>query len=52
MTECTQTSFQFAAHFSRRVMAEFSAERLTTDGGVLLLRQVDRRIQLLSRLTR
>ena len=51
MTECTQKSFQFAAHFSRRVVAEFSAERLTTDGGVLLLRQVDRRIQLLSRLT-
>jgi hypothetical protein len=50
MTECTQKSFQFAAHFSRRVVAEFSAERLTTDGGVLLLRQVDRRIQLLSRL--
>jgi hypothetical protein len=51
MTECTQKSFQFAAHFSRRVVAEFSAERLTTDGGVLRLRQVDRRIQLLSRLT-
>ena len=34
------------------MVAEFSAERLTTDGGVLLLRQVDRRIQLLSRLTR
>jgi Transposase DDE domain group 1 len=50
MTECTQKSFQFAAHFSRQVVAEFSAERLTTDGGVLLLRQVDRRIQLLSRL--
>jgi hypothetical protein len=49
MTECTQESFGFAAHFSRRVVAEFSADRLTTDGGSLLLRQVDRRIGLLRR---
>jgi hypothetical protein len=49
MTECTQESFQFAAHFSRQVVAEFSADRLTSDGGVLLLRQVDRRLDLLRR---
>jgi len=49
MTECNQESFEFAAHFSRRVVAEFSADRLTTDGGSLLLRQVDRRIHLLQR---
>jgi hypothetical protein len=49
MTECTQESFEFAAHFSRRVVAEFSADRLTTDGGCLLLRQVDRRLKLLRR---
>ncbi len=49
MTECTQESFEFAAHFSRRVLAEFSADRLTTDGGSPLLRQVDRRIGLLHR---
>ena len=30
-------------------MAEFSADRLTTDGGSPLLRQVDRRIGLLRR---
>jgi hypothetical protein len=50
MTECTQEAFQFAAHFSRRVVAEFSSDRLTTDGGSLLLRQVDRRIGLVRRL--
>jgi hypothetical protein len=33
-------------------VAEFSADRLTTDGGSVLLRQVDRRIRLLSRLAR
>ncbi len=50
MTECTQESFEFAAHFSCRVVAEFSSERLSTDGGSPLLRQVDRRIGLLRRL--
>ena len=49
MTECNQESFEFTAHFSRRVVAEFSAERLTTDGGVVLVRQVDRQLRLLQR---
>ena len=50
MTECTQESFTFTAHFSRRVQAEFTAGRVSSDGGALLLRQVDRRIHLLDRL--
>jgi hypothetical protein len=33
MTECNQSQFEFEAHFSRRVVAEFSGERLTTEGG-------------------
>jgi hypothetical protein len=49
MTECTQESFEFAVHFSRRVVAEFSSKPLTSDGGSLLLREVDRRIRLLGR---
>jgi hypothetical protein len=49
MTECNQESFEFAPHFSRRVVAEFSDERLTSDGGVLLLRQVEQRLRLLRR---
>lgn len=49
MTECNQNQFSFAAHFSKAVVAEFSEERLTTDGGALLLREVDRRIGLLTR---
>jgi len=49
MTECNQEFFEFAAHFSRRVVAEFSSDRLTTDGGSPLLRQTDRRIGLLRR---
>jgi hypothetical protein len=49
MTECNQESFEFVAHFSRRVVCEFSCERLTSDGGSLLVRQVDRRLRLLQR---
>lgn len=50
MTECSQTQFEFAGHFSRAVVADFDGGTLTSDGGALLLRQVDRRIKLLSRL--
>ncbi len=50
MTECNQESFTFTAHFSRRVQAEFPAGRVSSDGGALLLREADRRINLLGRL--
>ena len=50
MTECSQDSFLFAAHFSRRVEAGFTAGRVSSDGGALLLREVDRKINLLARL--
>lgn len=46
MTQCNQSQFRFEAHFSRQVVAEFSGERLTTEGGSLLLRAADRKIGL------
>jgi Transposase DDE domain group 1 len=49
MTECTQQGFSFEGHFSRHVVAEFSGDRLTTEGGALLLREADRKIGLLRR---
>jgi Transposase DDE domain group 1 len=49
MTQCSETLFPFEAHFSRQVVAEFSGERLTTEGGSLLLRATDRKIGLLRR---
>jgi Transposase DDE domain group 1 len=52
MTECSETLFPFEAHFSRRVVAEFTGERVTTDGGALLLRAADRKIALLRRVVR
>jgi len=50
MTECTQSSFEFAAHFSRSVVARFDGGTMTSDGGALLLREAERRVNLLSRL--
>ena len=49
MTECTQESFEFAEHFSRRVVAQFDGAWMTSDGGGLLLRRTDRKIGLLQR---
>jgi len=49
MTQCNQSQFEFEAHFSRRVVAEFTGARLTTDRGALLLREADRKIGLLRR---
>ena len=50
MTECTQETFAFTAHFSRRVEAGFTAGQVSSDGGSLLLREADRKINLLGRL--
>jgi len=50
MTECNQESFSFAAHFSRRVESGFTAGQVSSDGGALLLREVERKINLLGRL--
>jgi Transposase DDE domain group 1 len=50
MTECNQSSFEFASHFSRQVVARFDGGTITTDGGGLLLRETDRRLNLLPRL--
>ena len=33
MTECTQETFGFTAHFSRRVEAGFTAGQVSSDGG-------------------
>jgi hypothetical protein len=49
MTECNQRAFPFEAHFSRRVEACFDGAAMTTDGGALLLRAVDKKIRLLQR---
>jgi hypothetical protein len=50
MTECAQSTFEFQAHFSRAVRAQFDGGTMTSDGGGLLLRETDRRLKLLPRL--
>ncbi len=50
MTECTQSSFAFQAHFSRQVVAQFNGGTMTSDAGAVLLRETDRRLNLLPRL--
>jgi len=50
MTECTQSSFEFQAHFSREVVARFDGGTMTSDAGAVLLRETDRRLDLLPRL--
>ena len=49
MTECTQDRLEFATHFTRHVVAEFSGGAITSDAGGLLLRETDQRLNLLSR---
>jgi hypothetical protein len=50
MTQCNQSTFEFQAHFSRDVVARFDGGTMTSDGGALLLRETDRRLDLLPRL--
>jgi hypothetical protein len=48
MPNCTQQSFSFPPLKRRKIEAEFSGGDITSDGGVLLLRQVDKRLGLLA----
>jgi hypothetical protein len=50
MTECNQSSFEFQAHFSRQVTGRFDGGTMTSDAGAVLLRETDRRLNLLPRL--
>jgi hypothetical protein len=46
VTNCTQESFQFPVCKKRTVEANFQGGAITSDGGVLLLRQIDRQLGL------
>ena len=52
MTECTPTPLTFSSLAGRRLHADFSGGALTTDAGMLLLRQADKRLGLLDALDR
>jgi hypothetical protein len=52
MTVCTQTSFEFPATNRRRVQASFTGGDVSSDGGLLLVRQADRRLELTATLAK
>ena len=50
MTECNQSSFGFEASGRREIVARFDGGTISSDGGAFLLRQTDKRLNLLPRL--
>jgi hypothetical protein len=50
MRECKQSEFGFEASGRRAVVARFDGGTISSDGGAFLLRQTDKRLNLLSRL--
>jgi hypothetical protein len=50
MTDCTQSGFGFAACGAREIVARFDGGTISSDGGAFLLRQTDKRLNLLARL--
>src|ERR1700687_6051986 len=50
MTECIQSNFEFEACGARQIVARFDGGTISSDGGAFLLRQTDKRLNLLPRL--
>ena len=46
-TECSQKSFPFHPQFQREVVARFDGGSITSDGGSLLLREVEKRARVI-----
>jgi hypothetical protein len=52
VTVCTQSAFEFPVANRRCVQASFTGGDVSSDGGLVLLRQVDRRLQLTATLAK
>ena len=50
MTECIQSGFGFEASGKREIVARFDGGTISSDGGAFLLRQTDKRLDLIRRL--
>lgn len=48
--QCSQKEFDFGKHFRRQITARFDGGPISSDGGAILLREVDGRLRLISRL--
>ena len=51
-TECTQKSFPFHPHSRREVVARFDGGAITSDGGGLLLREVEKKTRIIDQFAR
>ncbi|NNM28363.1 MAG: IS1380 family transposase [Akkermansiaceae bacterium] len=49
MTDCRSNQLEFASCQGRKVQADFEGGEVSSDGGLLLLREVDRQIKVLRR---
>lgn len=47
MTECSTDAIGFTGHHRRQVVADFKGGRLTSDAGIVLLREVDKQLGLI-----
>ena len=47
-TECKQPSFEFHGLYQRKVIAKFDGGNITSDGGILLLREVEKRTGIIA----
>jgi hypothetical protein len=52
MTKCNQQQDLFPAFSRRKISVDFEGGDVTSDGGVLLVRQVDQKMKLLSKVAR
>ena len=50
MPECNQSGFGLEASGRREIVARFDGGTISSDGGAFLLRQTDKRLNLLARL--
>lgn len=50
MTDCKQGVFQFQAHGSKKVTADFSGGHLSSDGGLLFIRELEGKLKLIEKL--
>jgi hypothetical protein len=50
MPDCTSGRFEFQGPGGRELVADFSSGQITSDGGVMLLGALDRRLRIVERL--
>ena len=50
LSPCIQAGFDFGSGFGKQMTVDFAGPTLTSDGGLLLLKQTETKLNLLSRL--